>query len=267
MIARRVISFRTIALTSPTRVLSRLRASLLVAAPQRSSNRNRSTSTSFSAIGGAAVALAVAVAALSTATAVVAAAAEDDTFVESASGFRFARVLADGSVLVSASIRAVTFLKFQAYAVAFYANGLQPLSASLERSALISEVLDGPAELTMELRPCRETVGNHLTSAWLPKLKVRIEAHTKAPPTEKDVQQIAELAAVVDGKKKYAYQSALTFEWSKKAHELRVSHDGKLLGVIKDADRLGRALMSVYFDNPGNIQDDFVAGLKSKTHL
>lgn len=179
----------------------------------------------------------------------------DDEFVEPASGFAFKRRLADGSRLISASTRTITFLKFHAYAVGFYTRG--PVQAPADGAAL-SSVLDSPANgaWMMEIRPCRETVGNHLTSAWLPKLTKLLE-----PLGDADSAQLAQLAGIMNAdKRKFAHGSAITLVWDKRAHTLHAAHNGAPLGTVSDADRVARALFTIYFELP-SISDDFRRGL------
>ncbi len=183
----------------------------------------------------------------------------DDEFVEPASGFKFPRVLADGSRLVSASTRTISFLKFHAYALAFYVVG--PVRAPADGA--LASVFDSAANASwsLDIRPCRETVGNHLTSAWLPKITKQLE-----PISEADVARLAQLASIMDAqKRKYAYASSIKIVWDKRTHTLSVAHDGKPLGSVSDADRVARALFALYTEVPA-ISEDFARGLGSNVN-
>jgi hypothetical protein len=111
----------------------------------------------------------------------------DDEVREPATGLTFPKQL-HGCEFVSASVRTVTFLRFKAYAIAFYSdagvadadNGLfdadlRAMSlADLEKAAgrALDATLKSSATIAMRLRPTGDTVGSHLLAAWIPKVVV-----------------------------------------------------------------------------------------------
>ena len=173
--------------------------------------------------------------------------------------------------MISASTR--TLFWFQTYCVAFYVRCARDWRSVVQAHAdapaeqLAAAAVDAPAseQFVIEVRPCRDTTGNHLHSAWVPKMLARMSARGVLS-AEQATAQTQQFQALLGDKQKYPYGSSMTFEWNKAAHSLRVAHDGAELGRIENADELARALIGMYIDKDAkaaNIKSDFVDGLKA----
>jgi hypothetical protein len=194
----------------------------------------------------------------------------DDEFVESSSGFSFPR-RSEGKELVSASMRTLSYV-FQTYVVAFYIDAVPRVSGvsldsfeAFERDSaarVIADVLDNAtSNLKLELRPSRDTIGNHLVSAWRPKLQQRLSGSEPLAPT--DAALLDSLGEILN-KRRFPYRSSLVIDWDKRKHALTISHDGAPVATLVNADRVARALFAMYVDEKptaANIKHDFSRGI------
>jgi hypothetical protein len=196
-----------------------------------------------------------------------------EEFEEKASGFRFPRRLSDGSQLISATVRKLSYV-FQTYVVAFYVDALPRVSGvSLEsfevferesQARVFKDLLcNHTSNLKLELRPSRDTIGNHLISAWRPKLQDRLTGSASTPLDPADAALLDKLAEALNPRR-FPYRSALVFEWNKHSHTLKISHDGAPIATIDNADRVSRALVAMYIDEKSTTTDikrDFGRGV------
>jgi hypothetical protein len=125
---------------------------------------------------------------------------------------------------------------------------------------VIADLLDNAtSNLKLELRPSRDTIGNHLVSAWRPKLQLRLSGGDATPLSPADAALLDTLGEILN-KRRFLYRSSLVLDWDKRKHALKISHDGAPVATIDNADRVARALFAMYVDEKStaaNIKHDF----------